>query len=224
MKRLQVILVAVILMLFWAESSYSITKVARVLNILEFYGGYSIPHGTYTELGTIPFVNDALGNLAEFDAGFLFDNTFTVGFNYGQLRSNHWMVLLGFRFTDININDKISFNQLNLDFRQYDVVLNVNFSPLDIQRDRFAPYVGIGFGVGYIVTEFRDFETGNDIKENDVTTVFGVNFGIDFKLYSPESGYSFVTLSSANSYEFVGDNNRPKHLTLGWALKYWFRL
>ena len=84
-------------------SEGAIRRVAKRLNVLEFYGGYSQPFGNYHTIGSIDFVNN-IGLLTDIDADRVYDPTVHFGINYGQLRG-HWLYSIGFRYTKIETKD-----------------------------------------------------------------------------------------------------------------------
>lgn len=199
------------------DATAAIKRVAARYNVLNFYGGYATPHGEYHELGALPFL-DQNDQLVTFDADLLLDGTYFLGADYGTLYSRYFLVLIGFRYTDHNVNRSLFANADNLEFNQYDLEFNLNFYPLDLAKSIASPYVGGGLAAGVITKEDPGYETESEIK-----VAFSLNFGADLKIFESPSGRSFVTLSSMNNYNLLASEDRPKYLNIGAALRYWFR-
>ncbi|MEW6412230.1 MAG: hypothetical protein AB1483_07130 [Candidatus Zixiibacteriota bacterium] len=211
-----------------STSEAAITKVAKRLNVLEFYGGYAHPVGSYDGIDIIDFL-DSQDRLVELDADQVYDPGFYFGFNYGQLRSNHILVSLGFRWTHINTLDTFYTDPLvpnygwafvpeTPTFNLYDLDLNVNYFFLDPSVSVVAPYVGLGAHAGILSVSGDLIETENDLK-----FAMGLNFGADFTFWKAPGGRSMMALSSVNEWVVAGSIDRPKYLNFGAALKYYFR-
>jgi len=222
--RLTVLLLALI----FAFSSFAeagIKRVAKRWNVIETYGGYSSPIGSYHTIGTIDFVN-ASGIIIDIDADLVYDPTFHLGITYGQLRGGHLLYSIGFRYTKIEtldtfvVDPTISyiFYPVKPSFNQYDVEFNVNYLAANISKSPIAPYIGIGFHGGFTSQTATGYET-----ESWFTLAVGLNFGADFKLWGDPKSRSFVTLSSINSIDLLGSDQRPRYLNFGVGLKYYFR-
>ena len=199
-------------------SDAAIVKVAKRLQVLEFYGGYSQPLGSYDRINNIPFYSQALNQLVELDAEDVYDPTYCFGFNYGQLRNNHILFSLGFRWTHINLADDLEFTVETPTLNQYDLDFNLNYYLTNPSRSILSPYAGIGFHGGI------NSLTGDLIQtENEVTLAIGINFGADLTIWKSPSDRSMVALSSANEWIFAASDERPKYLNIGAAVKYYFR-
>ncbi len=218
----------VLLALVFAISSFSeaaIRRVAKRWNVIETYGGYSSPIGSYNRIGTIDFVNN-IGIIVDIGANRVYDPTFHLGITYGQLRRGHLLYSIGFRYTKIEtldifvVDPTISyiFTPVKPSFNQYDIDFNLNFLAANISRAPIAPYVGIGFHGGITSQTAPGYES-----ENWLTLAASLNFGADFKLWGAPKNRSFVTLSSINSVDILGSDQRPRYLNFGVGLKYYFR-
>lgn len=100
---------------------------------------------------------------------------------------------------------------------QFDLELNLNFFITDVNLSALSPYVGMGFRGGLAHADYRLFA-----DDQDANVALAVNFGADLRLSQP-SHAGYWAISSVNSYEFVGSNNRPTYLNIGGALKYYFK-
>ena len=212
---LVILILATVLMSSVADAA--IRRVAARYNLVNFYGGYASPWGEYNEIGLVRFV-DELDRPVNIDADEAFDGTFYVGFDYGTLWTRNVQFMLGFRFTDHQVQDWIFESSEEFNYRQYDVEFNLNFYPIDITQNPLSPYVGVGFQAGLLSTEVEGFDNESDIK-----LAGSVNFGADFKVYEAPGGRSFITLASMNNFNVIASDDRPKYLNIGGALRYWFR-
>ena len=213
-------------------SQAGIVRVAKHLNMVEFYGGYAQAVGTYNRIGIIDLnsQNQIIVDLdADLDADKIYDETFYIGFNYGQLMYNHILYSIGFRYTDIKAKDTFSvdwvepyyeepFTLERPNLNQYDVDFNLNYFISNPSHSILSPYFGLGFHGG--VTAVTGYQIETII---DVNLALGANFGADLTLWKAPDKRSLVTLSSVNEYQFVASDKRPKYLNLGMAIKYYFR-
>ncbi len=222
--RLAVLLLALVLtMSSMAEAR--IRRVAKQWNVIETYVGYSTPIGSYSRIGTIDFINNA-GIIVDVDADRVYDPSFHLGITYGQLRRGHLLYSIGFRYTKIEtldtfvVDPTISyiFSPIKPSFHQYDIDFNLNFLAANIATAPISPYIGIGFHGGITSQTASGYES-----ENWVTLAASLNFGADFKLWGAPKNRSFVTLSSINSVDLLGSDQRPRYLNFGVGLKYYFR-
>jgi len=218
----------VLLALVFAISSFSeaaIRRVAKRWNVIETYGGYSSPIGSYHTIGTIDFENGS-GILVDIDADRVYDPTFHLGITYGQLRGGHLLYSIGFTYTKIETPDTFVvdptisyiFIPVKPSFNQYDIDFNLNFLAANIAKVPIAPYVGLGFHGGITSQTASGYDS-----ENWLTLAASLNFGADFKLWGASKNRSFVTISSINSLDLFGSDQRPRYLNFGVGLKYYFR-
>lgn len=225
-KKLIILLVAACLVAgMAADSSAAIAKIARRLSVFSMSGGYAHPLGSYGAIYDTPFINSQ--NLpVSVDAGDVYDPSFYLGFNYGQLRNNHIFFGLGFRWTHINVEDTIwvdpitiyTFEPLKPNFNQYDIDFDLNWFFNDPSQELVNPYLGLGFHAGVTSVSAAGFES-----DNEITLALGVNFGVDLTVWRAAGGRSLLTLSSVNDWVFTASGERPKYLNLGAAVKYYFR-
>jgi len=224
MKTKSVCIIALVAMVFGAVSvsDAAIRRVPARFNLLNFYGGYTSPHGKYDALGPVPIV-DGSGRQIKVDADQLFDGSVYFGVDYGSIVNRHLLTLIGLRYTNNKVQDYI--HQQNIDaygsdftYRTYDVNFDLNFYPIDLSQNFVSPYVGGGFRAGLVVYNEDGYDADSKLK-----IAGSVNFGADLKIYQAPNQRSFVTLASANSYDFYATDNRPKYLNIGGALRYWFR-
>lgn len=195
----------------------AIRRVPARYNMISFFGGYSTPHGEYDEIGPLP-LTDVEGNLVEVEADLLFEDSWHLGFQYGTFWNQHFLLTLGFRYTSVNLNEEIFVNADDIDVGQYDLDINLDLYPIDITQMAFSPYIGAGLRAGFTSVGGEGFES-----ESDLNVAASVNFGADLKLFSSADGKSFATIASVNDYTFAASSDRPKHLNIGGAIRYWFR-
>jgi len=216
------LLIAFLILISPSHDVFAVSKVARSLNVLEFFGGGSIPTGTRDGLPDYEFIIN--NRSQDVDAKDIYNNSFHFGIDYGQLRSAHWLVSLGFRYTKHNVKDTIPLFQDtvvivggNPSYNQFDLDFNLNYFLTDLTKTSFSPYAGLGIEGGILAIS-------DDINETDYTANIGLrlNFGADLRIWDSEDGRSLVALSSVNSYDFYGSNDRPKYLNVGGAIKYYF--
>ena len=218
----------VLLALVFAVSSLAeagIKRVARRYNVIETYGGYSTPIGSYSKVGIIDLWNSNRV-LVDVDANRVYDPTFHLGITYGQLRGGHLLYSIGFRYTRVRTPDtfwvETSFGHMfdppHSKLNQYDIDFNCNFLATNIAKAPIAPYVGIGFHGGITSQTAPGYDS-----ENWLTLAAGLNFGADFKLWGDLKNRSFVTLSSINRVDILGSDQRPRYMNFGIGLKYYFR-
>jgi hypothetical protein len=187
--------------------------------VVDFFATYSIPHGQYGKMGEVRFV-DRFGRPTKLDAGEWLDETYSLGFDYGTLYRARWLLAFGFRFTDHKVMDVFStIRSRDITYRQYDLELNLNFMFNDISRAFLSPYIGMGAQAGF--TSFAIKRAANNVS--DLKFALSFNFGVDFKIWGAPRNRSFVTLSSMNNFNFVGTDDRPKYLNIGFGVKYYFR-
>lgn len=215
-----------------------IAKVAKRWNMIDFYAGGSMITGEYEGLGSDDWDDIFFSPYsADVDGNDLYNTTFHLGFDYGQLRNNHMFFSIGFRYTKVEIEDSVVvdfpdaigivyFRENDFNINLFDLDFNLNYYPLNVNRHYLLPYLGVGFKGGFMVfdNEGRDPETGYEYEsESEIKFTLSLNFGADLKIWSSPSGRSFVTLSSINSWDIVASDNRPKYLNIGGGIKYYFR-
>ncbi len=218
MRKLIVIfiVIAAIISSVASSSDAAIKRVASRYNMLNIYGGYADPHGEYDHVGPIP-IELSINQLATLDADSIYNPTYFLGIDYGTLYSRHVLYMIGFRFTEHNIQDWI-LDQGEFKLRQYDIEFNANYYLLDLVEDPWSPYVGAGVQGGFTSYSQRGFDNDSELK-----FAFSLNLGFDLKLFQAPKKRSYVTLASMNNYNLVASDNRPKYLNIGVGLRYFFR-
>lgn len=200
-----------------------IVKVAKRYNVVDFYGGFSSPVGSYDGIGILDFY-DETGRLRELDAGDVYDQSFHLGFSYGQVRNDRIYVGVGFRYTSISQMDEFTVGNQILsisptpDFNQYDVGFDVNYHLTPVTRAVLSPYVGVGFRGGFTAMTSEGVEA-----EYEADLALAGNFGLEVKLWESAKKRSFITVASINSYELTVSGDRPRYFNFGFGLKYYFR-
>lgn len=222
-----VVTLCLLLVFALGSTSQAITRVARKLYVFDVYGGYSKPVGSYNGLPGFSDIDFLINNrFVDVSAEDVYEDTYHLGFDIGQLWSEHFMVTFGFRFSDLKVKDTIPlpFDSIivfreDIRLRQYDLNFDANYLPLRIAESFWSPYVGVGVGGGISSGSVSGYAS-----ENQLTFVARLNFGAEVKFFTAPSGKSFFTLASANSWDFVSSNDRPKHLNIGGAIRYYFRM
>ena len=224
------VIATVAILILTASQVAALGRVARRYNVMDIYSGMSSPVGKYESLADFVDFSDADGRPADVDGDVLYDPTFHLGINYGQLRNDKMLVTVGFRWTKIEAINLLGLNTVGrqglailLDPRkpsinQYDFDFNFNYMFLSIVQRSFAPYVGVGFRAGVTSVTAKGFQS-----ESRLNTVLAGNFGAELKLWEHAQKRAFLTLASVNSYDLLSSGDRPKYFNLGAALKYYFR-
>ncbi|MFQ5453513.1 MAG: hypothetical protein ACE5D6_04930 [Candidatus Zixiibacteriota bacterium] len=229
MKIFKIVIMGIFLSLgIISTTEAGIARVAKRMNVMEFFSGYALPVGNYNGIDIIDFRNTQ-GFLVDLNAEDVYDPSYFVGFSYGQLRNNHMFYSLGFRYVKIATEDTFAvepglgyiFDPETPNFNQYDIDFNLNYFASNPTVSGFSPYVGVGFHGGITSVTGDNF---NIESSNDVTLALGINFGADLTIWKSVNKRAFVTLSSVNEYQFFASDGRPKYLNLGGALKYYFRM
>lgn len=215
-KLLAVFLLTAVLVISAAGSQAAIVKVAKRLNVVDFFGGYAEPWGDYHRLNVYPFISG--GQVVDLDVDRVYDPTYYFGFSYGQLRNDRILFSLGFRWTHINVADDLEFTVQQPTVNQYDIDFNLNYYLNNPARSPVSPYLGLAVHGGINSSSGALIPT-----ENETTLAAGVNLGADFVIWKSPSDRSFVTLSSVNEWIFTASDERPRYFNLGAAVKYYFR-
>jgi len=224
----KILLVMIPLLVVAASDIFGITRVARRLNMLEFYGGYASPIGKYDAIiGDFildrHFVVD--GRLVEVNGDDVYEPSFYLGVSYGQLRSRYFLFSIGFRYTNADLQDTIMFSPTvgmiipdDYSLALYDIDVNLNYLLADPISSPVSPYFGIGLHSGIVHAKFKGINS-----DDRVMFALSFNFGVDVKLWSAPKGRSMVTLSSINNWNVVSSDDRPRYLHIGGGIRYWFR-
>lgn len=215
------VLLVIAVSLLSETSTAGIERTAKRWYMFDIYGGTSMAQGEYEGIVGELFQ----GAILTVKADSIYEDAFHLGISYAVFRSNILMGL-GFRFTDVKYKDTIYgeyanlilFPSLNANMTQWDFDLFAHFYPIDLSAQAFSPYLGFGIQPGLTSVTAKGYKS-----TNVVTFALSLDFGGDVKISSGEGGRSFVTLSSVNSYQFVGTGDRPKYLNVGVGLKYFFR-
>jgi hypothetical protein len=208
------VMVLVVFFGFSVIADAALVRVPKRYNYLTFFGGYSSPIGEYDGVGDTDF-RDPFDRDISLDADDIYEPTFHFGFNYGQLRNSHIAFNVGFRYT--KVKHKLEFNVRDVKINQYDVDLELNYLLLNLNREVFSPYVGVGVNAGITSIGADGYE-----NQNHTDIAASVNGGMEFVVGRFTNG--FVTLASINSYTFWNSQNRPKYINIGGGLKYYFSM
>ena len=204
------------------DCTAGIERTAKRWYMLDLYGGTSMPQGENWGIVGEPLFTDYTFSVP---ADSIYKDAFHLGLRYAALSSN-WLMGVGFRYTNVIVRDTIDVYPYNpvlfrnsiANVSQWDLDLFIHCYPLDLTKNAFSPYLGIDIQSGILSLTASGYKS-----RNEMTFAISADFGADIKIFSGESGRSFVTLASVNSYQFVGTNDRPKYLNVGVGLKYFFR-
>lgn len=204
----------VLVFVFTSIAGAALVRVPKRYNYITLFGGYSSPIGEYDGVGDTDFT-DPFDRDVSVDADELYEPTYHVGLNYGQLRNNHIAFNIGFRYT--KVDHTIGFNIDDVSINQYDIDLELNYLPLNLTKEMFSPYVGAGINAGITSIGADGFD-----NENHTDIAASLNAGMEVVVSRFSNG--FLTLASINSYMFWNSSNRPKYINIGGGLKYYFSL
>jgi hypothetical protein len=218
---------AAIALLLAFASAQAIERVAPSFYMVEGYGGYAKPLGSYTGTAVSDFAYE--GHELKAKAGDIYDDGFGFGVTYGKLYRGRWLGSTGIRYARHSAKDVFTVEDETYvgtiswaetpTYSQWDVDFNFNYQFLDWQRGPVSPYLGIGIHPGITAATFRAYES-----KYEFNAALGVNFGADFKIWTDPSNRAFVTISSINSWDFVSSGTRPRHLNIGGGLRYFFKM
>jgi hypothetical protein len=219
LRKILVVLILALLFAGVGSSTYAIERVGRSYGVLDVGAGYLNPVGSYEGFWGYPFLDEFSMPITE-NADQVYDNTYGLHLSVGQLR-NKWMARFGLGYTKIKylhnflIDDNI---RIHPNLHQFDIYLSVNRQFLDIQKSSFTPSVGLKFGAGLAALKSREIET--DYRGN---VFLSLEFGAELKLLEFSNHNGFMTLVSANSYDILASNDRPKYLQIGALLRFYAR-
>ena len=209
-------LVAVILVA--VPSGQAIQRVAPKYSFVEFYWGAGLPTGSYDNILNVIYFTDGSGRPIEIDADDLYDAGFFIGASYGQVLRGHLVASVGLRYGRVNVDDDFPFFTVTPRVHLYDVQFNANWMFLDLNESAWSPYVGAGVRTGFLGRSYSGYDT-----EYDATIDFGLNFGVDVKLWKSADSPQFVTLSSINNWSLATSDVRPRNINIGLGVKYYFK-
>jgi hypothetical protein len=223
-RTCKLLVLALLLTLSVSSPASAIVRVTPTWSFVQFHGGYTVPFGDYAGIPTWKFLDPSVQQLVEFSADELYDPSYALGVNFGQIRGGHLSYSIGFRFSKhalrdfpIENDDGIIDFPVNIDLYQYDLDLDLNYYLANINVATISPYIGLGLGFG--ITNV-DYKIGRN--ENDGNVVFRANAGFDLKL-TETAAPTYWALSSVNSYDLLASGDRPRYLTIGGALRYYFK-
>ena len=212
-------IIAVALALLPIENVNAITRTARKLNMVEFFGGISTPHGENVGLVNGPFLDDTNSPITV-DAEQWLDESFFLGLSYGALFGGNSLFQIGIRYSDYNVDRSVIIIEGGIDYSYYQLDLDFSYKYLlmDINRSTISPHLGGSVNAGFTTLNPQGFET-----ESELNIGFSLEFGADLKIWSSADNSNFLTLASANNYNLLSSNSRIKNLNLGLGIRYYFR-
>lgn len=211
------------LLLATAVPSHAVVRAPRQMNFLEFSAGYNQPWGEYNGVPTFEFIDG--GRHYEIDADDLYKSGPSFGIHYGRVAQGRLAMTIGFRYTrpeleetvDLSSTRYLDLQDFNLNLYEGDI--NFNYYLTNLNTSPFAPYIGLGVQAG-----IASFSAEGYDSQNDFSSALGLNFGVDLTLYRNANDGSFMTLASINNLNLFTSNDRPKNLTIGGGLRYFFRM
>lgn len=217
----------VVLAVFLSSSSYAIQRAARRTSFVEFRGGYAMPQGTHKSLLGSPFWGPADG-IYEIDATNVFEDGFDLGISYGQVLSGHWSGSVGFDYARNEVQRPIqqmigdypyvvSFAKETV-YKRFDLTFAAGYSFIDLAHDSWSPYGGLRATAGLNTATAPGVETLSEFEYG-----LGLDFGLDFKIWSAPDNRSFMTVSSLNSWNLVSTGERVSHLSIGAGIRYFYK-
>ncbi len=226
-KVIRYFLVTAIIIISSSSSIFSITRVAARYNVMEFNVSSAKPHGSYSRIGIGGYeilFERVFNQIIEFDADDLYDNSTSFGINYGRLINNNIVFNVGFSFVDAQISNNFK-NEFTPDsyinwlkLKIYNVDFNWNYYIGSPVKQFFAPYAGVGLQTGLLSASVIGARSESDFV---VATAF--NFGADLTVWHSANKMNSMAISSVNTYQFYASDSRPKYMTFGIGLKFFFR-
>ncbi|MCH7946305.1 MAG: hypothetical protein IIC66_00740 [candidate division Zixibacteria bacterium] len=218
-KLFILVLVAGALALLSVENVSAITRTARKLNMVEFFGGINTPHGEYDGLVNGPFLDDTNSPIS-LDANQWLDNSFFLGLSYGALYGGNSLFQIGIRYSDYNVDRSVIIIEGGIDYSYYQLDLDVGYKYLltSLNNSTFSPHIGASASAGFTTLNPKGFQS-----ESELNIGFSLEFGGDLKIWSSADNSNFLTLASANNYNLLSSNSRIKNLNLGLGIRYYFR-
>ncbi|KAA3633350.1 MAG: hypothetical protein DWP97_09360 [Calditrichaeota bacterium] len=224
MKQSRLIILSITAILLLSSQVFAIKRVAARYSFVSFEIGSNLPQGNadYTGVGSYRIPSYDYLSL---DGSDYYDGAIHFGINYGKTVNSNQQYSIGISFERVNLDESLNyyftggipdFEHRKLSLYGLNFAYNYHFlSPVE---NSFSPYVGVGFKSGIFVNSLKGFES-----ESEIVYAFGLNFGADIRIMEDKNDRGFLTLSSVNQYQFSGSDSRPKYLTVGGALKYYFR-
>lgn len=226
-KSIQIIFATTITVILTSSNLFAISKVAARYNVMEFTVSSAQAQGSYDRIGIgtqgIVFISN-LGQAFDIDAEKLYKNSTSFGLNYGRLINDNTLFNVGFSFIDIKHKEVFSdavfvYTYPNyFKLRLYNADFNWNYYFMSPVKQTLAPYAGVNFQAGILSASVKGFSS-----ESDFVMATAFNFGLDLTVWKAKNKMSKLALSSVNSYQFYASDSRPKYMTLGLGLKYFFR-
>ena len=222
-KTIRLLTLIALLVLVTASGTMAVTRVAKTMHVVDFYAGTGTVVGAYSGIPSQDFLIN--NRLVDVDGEDLYDDPFSFAFGYGQVYRGKMFMAVKFRYTSHELMDTIPllfdtilvFNP-GLKLRQYDLVLDINYQPLDLSESVITPFGGLGIQAGLTSESLTGFDT-----ESQLNLALSLNFGAEVKLFTSPSKRSYLTVASANRWDFLATGDRPKYLNFGGALRYYFR-
>ena len=214
------LLVMILVIFLFSSDSSAISRTARTYNMMEFSFSSANAVGNYEKIG---FGDFRIPSDANFDlsASDTYDNSLSFAVKYGQLSNDKMLYQLGFTYTNVKVSNYI--NSLivgdisDIKFRLYEIAFDWNYYFSSPVNSSFAPFAGIGINGGIYNASLKGFESQTDFSYN-----LGINFGADIRVWESADKFSSLALASVNQYQFLGSDSRPKYLTIGAGVKYFF--
>lgn len=217
----------VVLAVLLSSSAYAIQRTATRSSFIEFRGGYAMPQGSHRGFPDAPFTGDS-GGILEFDAENVYKDGFFLGIGVGQVLAGSWFGSVNFDYARNEVQRPVEQRfgnaiysrtfERGTAYRQYDLTFRTGYSFLNLAQSSLSPYIGLNGSAGLEVLSTPGFATNNEFDFG-----LGLDFGLDFKVWSAPNNRSFMTVSSLNSWNFVSTGERVSHLSVGAGIRYFFK-
>ena len=226
-RYLRISSLVALLLLMSSSESFAIKKVAARYNVMEFAVSSGKPIGSYSQIGIGSYGQEFYGASSvgyEIDASDLYKNSMQYSLTYGQLINENILYNIGFSYTNVQhkeeFEDEIYIYTYpeSIKLKMYNFDINWNYYLLSPIKNSFAPFVGAGLQAGLFSASVKSFSS-----ESDFISATALNFGADLTLMKTADKMGTLAVSSTNSYQFYASDSRPKYLSFGLSLKYFFR-
>ncbi|MEA1980749.1 MAG: hypothetical protein U9N54_07235 [candidate division Zixibacteria bacterium] len=209
-KNINILIILTFASMVCVSSVLGIKRVPATQNSLDFTGSYLLPIGNSGGFFDEDFDVDL-------DTDDLYDPSVEFGVRYGQLSQNRFLYNVGFSYIHVNEIDTAFLNASAFSLSMYLINLGVNYYPIG-NRNIISPFAGVSLSPGLYVINFK---VGESITELNAAVSF--NFGFDLKIFESKSKRSFWAVSPSGSYDFWASGDRPKFLSVGLGIKYFYR-
>jgi hypothetical protein len=186
-----------------------------------------MPQGTHKGMPGSPFATDD-GDILEFNAPNVYKDGYYLGIGIGQVMDGAWFASVGFDYARNEVQRPIEQRfgddifsttmERGTTYRQYDLTFRTSYSFIDLDHNPMSPFVGLNGSAGLQVLSAPGYASNNEFDFG-----LGLDFGLDFKVWSASDKRSFMTVSSMNSWNLVSTGARVSHLSVGAGIRYFYK-